>query len=121
MPVLETGSAKALEIDKNAKIANKWRWEWMEETTSSADGSVTIRVAEWCEKLDIAGNAFCTVSSNNSAGSSSGTTSSNNSAGSSSGTTSKKRKGEHIDIRAFVHKFAFDKNRQNHVYIIFIN
>ena len=108
MPVLETGSAKALEIDKNAKIANKWRWEWMEETTSSADGSVTIRVAEWCEKLDIAGNAFCTVSSNNSAGSS-------------SGTTSKKRKGEHIDIRAFVHKFAFDKNRQNHVYIIFIN
>ena len=60
MPFLEPGNERAIELDKEGNVTNRWRWEWLDEKTPALDGT-PVPIREWCKKLAIPGVCLCCV------------------------------------------------------------
>lgn len=58
MPYMLEGDPRLADVE--AKVRNKWRWEWLDETDSS-EAKRSHR--HWCQKLQLPGTCFCTVCS----------------------------------------------------------
>ncbi|KAK7492288.1 hypothetical protein BaRGS_00016385 [Batillaria attramentaria] len=56
MPFSEKGDLLAISLDKDVKIKNRWRWDWLEEKTEKGTPHGT-----WCKKLATAGACYCTT------------------------------------------------------------